>query len=39
LASSYQRWVETLDSLTADLTPQARRKLWAENARRIYRLG
>jgi L-fuconolactonase len=39
LASSYPRWVETLDSLTADLTPQARRKLWAENARRIYRLG
>jgi predicted TIM-barrel fold metal-dependent hydrolase len=39
LASSYRRWVETLDALTAQLTPIARRKLWAENARRFYRLA
>ncbi|MBV9791260.1 MAG: amidohydrolase family protein, partial [Chloroflexi bacterium] len=38
LAASYTRWVETLDALTQHLTPAARRKLWAENARRIYRL-
>jgi len=37
-AASYRRWVETLDSLTADLPEQARRKLWALNARRFYRL-
>jgi len=39
LASSYRRWVETLDALTADLSPQAKRKLWADNARRFYRIG
>jgi len=38
LASSYRRWVETLDTLTASLSLQAKRKLWAENARRFYRL-
>jgi L-fuconolactonase len=38
-AGGYRRWVETLDALTAHLSPQARRKLWAENARRFYRLG
>jgi L-fuconolactonase len=37
-ASSYRRWVDTLDALTASLTPVAKRKLWAENARRFYRL-
>jgi L-fuconolactonase len=37
-ASSYARWVETLDALTAHLSEEARRKLWAENARRFYRL-
>lgn len=37
-ATSYSRWVETLDTLTSHLTPQAKRKLWAENARRFYRL-
>jgi len=37
-ASSYRRWVETLDTLTAHLSLSARRKLWAENARRFYRL-
>lgn len=39
LASEYGRWVDTLDALTAHLTETARRKLWAENARRFYRLG
>src|SRR4051794_36054083 len=37
-ASTYPRWVATLDALTADLSPRAKRKLWAENARRFYRL-
>jgi L-fuconolactonase len=39
LASTYPRWVETLDLLTARLGDAARRKLWAENARRFYRLA
>ncbi len=38
-ASTYRRWVETLDSLTGSLSPAAKRKLFAENARRFYRLG
>ncbi len=38
LASSYQRWVDTLDELTAHLSVDARRRLWAGNARRLYRL-
>ena len=38
LASSYRRWVETLDELTAGLSAAARRKLWAENAKRFYRI-
>ncbi|HXT36827.1 MAG TPA: amidohydrolase family protein [Chloroflexota bacterium] len=38
LASTYPRWVETLDRLTARLGDVAQRKLWAENARRFYRL-
>jgi L-fuconolactonase len=37
-ASSYRRWAETLDALTAHLPDAAKRKLWAENARRFYRL-
>ena len=37
-ASSYRRWVETLDALTTGLSPAARRKLWSENAKRFYRL-
>jgi L-fuconolactonase len=39
MAASYQRWVSTLRNLTAHLQPAARRKLWAENARRAYRLA
>lgn len=38
LATSYRRWVETLATVTADLSPEAQRKLWVENARRVYRL-
>jgi L-fuconolactonase len=37
-AASYRRWVNVLDELTAELTDDARRKLWAGNARRVYRL-
>ena len=37
LASSYDRWIETLDSLTRRLSPGAKHKLWAVNARRFYR--
>lgn len=38
LASSYDHWIETLDALTKHLSPEAKRKLWADNARRFYRL-
>lgn len=37
-ASSYLRWVKALDSFTSHLSQDARRKLWADNARRYYRL-
>jgi L-fuconolactonase len=39
LASPYRRWYETLEALTARLPLPARRKLWAENAQRFYRMG
>ncbi len=38
LASSYHRWVETVDVLTSHKSVSAMRKFWSENARRIYRL-
>jgi len=38
MASSYRRWVDILTVLTSDLSVEAQRKLWAENARRVYRL-
>lgn len=38
-AASYRRWVETLDTLTAHLPAQAKRKLWSQNAQRFYRLS
>jgi L-fuconolactonase len=38
LASEYRRWAAALDVLTAGLSPEAKRKLWADNARRIYGL-
>ncbi len=39
LASSYHRWIETVDMLTAHKSSSAMRKFWSENARRIYRLN
>jgi L-fuconolactonase len=43
LASSYIQWVETLDQLTstlsAALSAAAKKKLWADNARRFYRFA
>lgn len=38
LATTYPRWVETLDALTADWSDTARAKLWRGNAIRFYRL-
>ena len=38
LASPYRRWYETLEALIARLPLPARRKVWAENAQRLYRL-
>ena len=38
LASSYRRWYEALETLTAHLPLLTRRKLWSENAQRFYRL-
>jgi len=38
LASSYLRWVETLEMITSHMSSSAMRKFWSENARRIYRL-
>jgi L-fuconolactonase len=39
MASPYTRWVAALDSLTRDLSDDAKHKLWAENARQFYRLS
>ena len=39
LASSYRRWIETVDALTSRKSSSAMRKFWSENARRIYRLN
>jgi L-fuconolactonase len=38
LAAEYGNWVTTLEQLTSNLSATARQKLWADNARRIYRL-
>jgi L-fuconolactonase len=38
MASSWRRWLDTLDELTAGLSDTAKRKLWRENARRFYRV-
>ncbi len=38
LASPYARWIGTLQAFTALLSPEAQRKFWSENARRVYRL-
>jgi L-fuconolactonase len=39
LASAYRRWYETLDALTTHLPLLVRRKLWATNAQRFYRMN
>lgn len=39
LASTYERWYETLRELTACLPPEAGRKFWGDNARRFYRFA
>jgi hypothetical protein len=39
LASSYQRWAETLHDLIQHLPLEERHALWAESARRWYRLA
>lgn len=38
LATSYPHWVQVLSDLTAHLSDETKRKLWAENAHRAYRL-
>lgn len=38
LASSYQRWVETLTEHTLTLSSQAQSKLWHTNSRSAYRI-
>lgn len=37
-AAPWRGWVDALDEITADSTETAKRKLWADNARRFYRL-
>ncbi len=39
LASSYQRWVETLVQLTSHLSEQDRQRLWGDNTCHWYRLS
>jgi L-fuconolactonase len=39
LAADHRRWVAALKSLTEGLSPEARQKLWADNARRFYRIS
>lgn len=39
LAGKYTDWLETLDWATSSCTPEEKRKLFRENAIRIYRLG
>jgi L-fuconolactonase len=38
LASPYQRWYETLQTLTAHLSILGRQRLWVENAQHFYRI-
>jgi L-fuconolactonase len=38
-AASYRRWAETLEVVTAHLSPEARHKLWVDNGSRFYRLS
>jgi L-fuconolactonase len=38
LATSYKRWVETLENLTGEMSDEAKTKFWRGNATRFYRL-
>jgi L-fuconolactonase len=38
-ATTYPRWVDVVSTLTQDWSAVAKRKLWADNARRFYRLA
>lgn len=38
-AAPWRGWVVALDEITADFSDAAKRKLWADNARRFYRLS
>ncbi len=38
LAASYQRWYEALEAMVCAYPEAVRRRLWAKNARRVYRL-
>ena len=37
-ASSYKRWHDTLEQITASRSEAFKRKLWNTNAKRFYRL-
>jgi L-fuconolactonase len=37
-ATTYRRWVETLQTLTQDFSSEAKRKFWRDNGRHFYRL-
>jgi L-fuconolactonase len=39
LAGRFRQWIDVLDWATADLTPADKRKLFRDNARKLYRLG
>lgn len=39
LASSYRRWVDTLDQFTRHLSTEAKEKLWRTNAKQVYRIN
>ena len=39
LATSLNHWIQILDELTGSMSPDERAKLFADNARRIYRLN
>ncbi len=38
-ATTYKRWVDTVDQLTADWSRTAKQKLWHDNAERFYGLS
>ena len=38
-ASNYQKWVDMVEVLIADLSPEDKQKIWAGTASKFYRLG